>query len=153
MTTKPRFKSVNDPAENPNSPDTDPVDASATDPVDLDGLDDPADTADVTDIDGHRTPDDSDEYEFVRLPNGKVVPVRKDAIQEVPETSKSDAPPTAMVEKVVRHFYVHLANGDVERVAEEDLPIHSGTNAQFGFWQKNNKVYDVIGVYPVEHNL
>lgn len=46
--------------------------------------------------------------------------------------------------------YVHLANGDVERVNEKDLPVASGTNATMGHYEKNGHSYLVIGVYPVE---
>lgn len=46
--------------------------------------------------------------------------------------------------------YVHLANGDVERAHESDLPGAAGTNALHGYWEKDGSVHHVIGVYPVE---
>jgi hypothetical protein len=95
----------------------------------------------------------SDDYDFVRMPDGTVRAVRKSDItdvSELPLTSRSEAPRTAVVEKPVQHFYVWLANGDIERVAEEDLPTGSGTNAPQGFWQKNGKVLMVVGIHPIE---
>jgi len=47
-------------------------------------------------------------------------------------------------------WYVHLADGTVERVAESDLPAHSGAQDPHGFWETDGKVLQVIGVYPVE---
>ena len=98
--------------------------------------------------------DDTDEYEYVRLPDGELRAVRKSDIRDVeerPATAKQDAsalqPATA---QEPQEFYVHLSDGSVERVAEEDLPGAAGASHPLGFWQRNSKVYDVIGVYPVE---
>lgn len=91
-----------------------------------------------------------DDYEFVRLPNGVIHPVLKSSIQEVPETATQAIPKTALVEVVDPHFYVWLANGDVIRVKQSDLPATAGTNAQFGHWQIENKVFQIVNVVPVE---
>ena len=89
-------------------------------------------------------------HTFVRMPDGSVVAVPNDMIQTASVTSKSEATPTAVVEVPDAEFYVHLADGSVERVKESDLPAGAGTNAMMGYWQRDKKVYHVIGVYPVE---
>lgn len=98
-------------------------------------------------------PDDADDFEYVRLPNGQVRAVPKSAIvdaQERPATAKQDASATAVPVQEPAEFYVHLSNGDVVRVAEEDLPGHAGADNPFGYWQRDGNLYHVIGVYPVE---
>lgn len=92
-------------------------------------------------------------FEYVRLPNGTVVAVPKGNIQEVPATATQDAPPAVLVEVVDPHFYVWLANGDVIRVKQSDLPAPAGTNAQFGHWQIEGKVFLIVNVVPVEDNV
>jgi len=47
-------------------------------------------------------------------------------------------------------FYVHLADGSVERVAEPDLPTVAGSNAPNGHWERDGKVYVVTAIYPAE---
>lgn len=47
-------------------------------------------------------------------------------------------------------FYVHLANGEVVRVKEDDVPTSAGTNATNGYHTKDGNVFFVTGVYPVE---
>jgi hypothetical protein len=66
------------------------------------------------------------------------------------ETSQQDLPVSQTKEQAEPQSYVHLSDGTVLRVKDEDLPTASGTNAPYGYWQRGNKVYDVIGVYPVE---
>jgi hypothetical protein len=46
--------------------------------------------------------------------------------------------------------YVHLANGDVERTRESNLPGAAGTNAANGYWEKDGKVHYIVGVFPAE---
>lgn len=96
---------------------------------------------------------DDDDYEFIRMPNGKVRAVPKSEIQDAPETSTQDAEVTVSQPKVVQHYYVHLADGSVERVKEDDLPTPAGTNAVMGYWQRDKKLYVVVGIYPVESNV
>jgi hypothetical protein len=67
-----------------------------------------------------------------------------------PRLSKPNRRPTADEPQEEPEFYVHLANGDVERVAESDLPGNAGHGAAHGFWEKDNAVHYVTGVYPVE---
>jgi hypothetical protein len=69
------------------------------------------------------------------------------------ESVKQDKPVATVDENAIPQYYVHLANGTVLRVDEEDLPARSGSNAHFGHWQTGNKVYQVIGVYPVEDTV
>jgi hypothetical protein len=66
------------------------------------------------------------------------------------EPTVQDAPVNKTAEVVEPQSYVHLADGSVMRAYDKDLPSASGTNAPFGYWQRGNKVYDVIGIYPVE---
>lgn len=94
------------------------------------------------------TPAVNDDYVFVEMPDGSVRAVLK---TDVKQTYKSEAPVAEMVEVEEAEFYVHLANGEVVRVKESDLPASAGTNATDGFWQKDGNVYLVIAVYPVEH--
>jgi hypothetical protein len=89
-------------------------------------------------------------FEYVRLPNGTVVAVPKGDVQEVPETATQAMPKAALVEVVDPHFYVWLANGDVIRVKQSDLPAPAGNSAQFGHWQIDDKVFLVVNVVPVE---
>jgi len=98
-------------------------------------------------------PDDDIEYEFVRMPNGSIRAVAKDDIREAPATSTQDTVVTQEKPKEDVHFYVHLADGSIERVKESDLPTPAGSNAVHGFWQREGKLYTVIGVYPVEDNV
>ena len=96
--------------------------------------------------------DNADEkYDFVRLPNGQVHAVLKSSVHEAPATDVQNIPANSLVEVAEQQYYVHLSDGSVVRVKNSDLPIRSnGTNAVYGHWQRENKVYEVIGVYPVE---
>lgn len=69
------------------------------------------------------------------------------------EAVKQDKPEVAEDENTESQYYVHLSNGSVLRVNEEDLPARSGSNAAMGHWQTGNKVYQVIGIYPVEDTV
>jgi hypothetical protein len=109
-------------------------------------------------FEGVTPPDDSQDdyaagFEYVRLPNGTVVAVPKGDVQEVPETATQAMPKAATIEVVDPHFYVWLANGEVIRVKQSDLPAPAGTNAQFGHWQIDGKVFLVVNVVPVEDNV
>ena len=92
------------------------------------------------------------EYEFVRMPDGSVAAIAKSDIKNVSEiaTATQNIAATVAAPKVEQHFYVWLADGSVERVKEADLPGASGTNAVFGHWQRGDNVYQIVGVYPVE---
>jgi len=90
-----------------------------------------------------------DDYEYVRI-GGKVRAIPKNVVQDEPETATQNIPATQMVAVKDPHFYVHLADGNVIRVKESDLPAAAGTNAAFGHWQIDAKVFQIIGVYPVE---
>lgn len=92
------------------------------------------------------------EYEFVRMPDGSIRAVAKSDIQNVSEiqTATQNVTATPQAPKVEAHFYVWLADGSVERVKESDLPGTAGANAQFGHWQREDKVYQIVAVYPVE---
>lgn len=87
------------------------------------------------------TPNKSNEPDVVELPRENVAPT---------EVSKQDLPEQKEQQEVKPQSYVHLADGTVLRVNDEDLPVASGTNNTNGYWQKGNKVFHVIGVYPVE---
>jgi membrane protein involved in colicin uptake len=59
-----------------------------------------------------------------------------------------DKPAVVDTAAVVDESYVWLANGDVLRVKNEDIP--QGGHLTNGHWQRGDKVYQVVGVYPVE---
>lgn len=96
------------------------------------------------------------DYTYVRMPDGSIQAVLTSAIVDATHgdgqvpTAVSDAPKPSAKPAVEAQFYVWLANGDVKRVKESDLPGVGGTNAIFGHWQEGNKVFTVVGVYPVE---
>lgn len=92
-----------------------------------------------------------EDFDFVRLPDGQIIAVPKGDVHEAPATMTQNVPATALVEVVDPHNYVWLANGDVIRVKESDLPAPAGTNAPFGYWQLDDKVFLVVNVVPVEH--
>jgi hypothetical protein len=98
----------------------------------------------------------SEEYVYVRNDDGTFDRVRRSDIEpstlDRAELSKQDRKVTGLDEKEPE-WYVHLSNGDVERVAESDLPGHEGTNAQQGHWVKDGHAFLVIGVYPVENEV
>jgi hypothetical protein len=68
------------------------------------------------------------------------------------ELSVSDTPKPVVEENSEPQSYVHLADGSVMKCNDKDLPIGSGDSI-YGHWQRGNKVYSVIGVYPVEITL
>lgn len=78
------------------------------------------------------------------------------------DTGRSAAPTEASKPEQPRHeskveekpqSYVWLANGEVVRCNNEDLPQNSGgTIAPHGHWQKDGKVYEIVAVYAVEEN-
>ena len=89
-------------------------------------------------------------YTYVRLPSGEVRAIPNDEIRDATVTAKSDAAKADNTPEKEDEFYVHLANGDVERVKESDLPPSAGTNAVYGFWQRGMTVFQIVAVYPVE---
>lgn len=66
------------------------------------------------------------------------------------EPTKSEAKTREVPEEVKPQFYVWLANGEVLRAYEEDLPGASGLHNPHGHWEKDGNVYQVVAVYPVE---
>lgn len=92
------------------------------------------------------------DYTYVQTPDGQIHAVLTSDIKHVAQvpTAVSDAPKVDMVPKVEAQFYVWLANGDVKRVKESDLPTPAGTNAPYGHWQIGTSVFLIVGVYPVE---
>lgn len=91
----------------------------------------------------------ADDFEYVRV-GGVVRAIPKTAVHDEPETATQAIPKAAMVEVVDPHFYVWLADGNVIRVKQSDLPAPAGTNALNGHWQIDNKVFLIVGIYPVE---
>jgi hypothetical protein len=66
------------------------------------------------------------------------------------ELSTQDAPAKKAEEDTEPQVYVHLADGSVIRCKEKDLPEGSTAESPSGHWQRGNKVYLVVAVYPVE---
>jgi hypothetical protein len=66
------------------------------------------------------------------------------------EGVKQDKPEVKEDPNANPQFFVWLANGEILRVDEEDVPTASGSNAPFGHWQRGNDVHHVVGVYPAE---
>jgi len=64
--------------------------------------------------------------------------------------SKQDLPVSKEKEIAEPQSYVHLADGTVLRVNDTDIPASAGAGNPNGFWQRGNKVFHVVGVYPVE---
>jgi hypothetical protein len=66
------------------------------------------------------------------------------------EASKPEQPKS--VEKVEEkpQSYVWLSDGSVLRANDEDLPGASGSQNPFGHWQRDGKVFEIVGVYPTE---
>jgi hypothetical protein len=111
-----------------------------------DVTDDQADNDDVKAENTVPVPaEDEGEYIYVQLPDGTYRAIRKSQVQQVGVSDAAGNP-----EVPVQDVYVHLANGDVERVAENELPGSAGTNAQHGHFVKDGHTHTIIGVYPVE---
>jgi len=91
----------------------------------------------------------ADDYEYVRI-GGVVRAIPKKSVADEPETVTQAIPKSAMTEVVDPHFYVWLADGNVIRVKQSDLPTPAGTNAAYGHWQIENKVFQIVNVVPVE---
>jgi hypothetical protein len=82
-------------------------------------------------------------------------PVNKTEVQTgraapTTETVTQDRPESKLKEVEEPQSYVWLANGQVHRVNDKDLPGASGAQNPHGHWQTGNKVYEVVGIYPVE---
>lgn len=134
MTTEPVFQ-----------PPATPVPVPAEVPAQDQDHDSAGDAAASNDIDDFN-PDD---FEYVRI-DGVVRAIPKASVQEQPETATQPALKAAMVEVIDPHFYVWLADGKVIRVKQSDLPAPAGSNAQYGHWQIDNKVFLIVNVVPVE---
>jgi hypothetical protein len=85
--------------------------------------------------------------------DGKAATVDTGRVAPSTEAVKQDLPPRKDDTPNVPQSYVHLANGQVLRVNDEDLPGASGVQNPHGHWQTGNKVYEVIGIYPVETTI
>ena|ERR1700733_12598666 len=72
--------------------------------------------------------------------------------REAPSTEpvKQDRPEPKEDPNAVPQSYVWLADGSVLRVNNEDLPGASGAANAHGHWQRGNKVYEIVGIHPVE---
>jgi hypothetical protein len=66
------------------------------------------------------------------------------------EPVKQDRPEPKVDKDAVPQSYVWLADGSVIRVNNEDLPGASSTFMPNGHWQRDDKVYEIVGIYPVE---
>jgi hypothetical protein len=67
--------------------------------------------------------------------------------------SKSEVRPQEVPEDVVEQSYVWLVNGEVLLCDNADLPGHAGLGAELGYWEKDGKVYGIVGVYPAETTI
>ena len=65
--------------------------------------------------------------------------------------STSDAAKYEPEEAKEPEYYVWLANGAVKRCKETDLP--NGSSAPFGHWQSDDKLFEIVNVYPVEETV
>lgn len=136
--TIPAGEPVPDPATNNTPPPADPAPVDSAPPIPGAGEGDPVAAYNAA------------AYDFVRMPDGSVHAVLKTDVHEAPATETQNIPAATMAVVPEQQFYVHLADGSVVRVKEKDLPFGSGSNATYGHWQREDKVYLVIGVYPVE---
>lgn len=135
MTTEPVFQ-----------PPAAPVPIPAEVPAQLQDHDSAGGAAASTDIDDFN----ADDFEYVRI-DGKVRAIPKAKVSDEPETATQSVPKAAMVPVEDPHYYVWLADGKVIRVKESDLPaVNAGTNAPYGHWQIDDKVYVIVNVVPVE---
>lgn len=135
MTTEPVFQ-----------PPAAPVPVPAELPAQNHDRDSAGDAAASTDVDDFN-PDD---FEYVRV-NGVVRAIPKGKVSEEPATATQTLPKATMVPVEDPHYYVWLADGNVIRVKESDLPAtNAGTNAPLGHWQIDDKVYTIVNVVPVE---
>jgi hypothetical protein len=97
----------------------------------------------VSDTPGVKTADTPD----VETADDKASVVK--ASKGTEKVSKQDKPKAADPDAgLVTQSYVWLANGDVLRVENEDLPL--GGHQTLGHWQRGDKVYQIVGIYPVE---
>lgn len=98
---------------------------------------------------------------FSDTPNKDTANNRGDAPAQTPKTAKDDADYQAFLQwKAAQQtpaqpesdveVYAWLANGDVVRVKQSDLPGTAGTNALHGHYEKDGKTYQIVAVYPVE---
>jgi len=92
----------------------------------------------------------SGDYEYVRI-GGQVRAIPKALVSDEPETATQSMPKTETAPVVDPHFYVWLANGEVIRVKESDLPGSAGAGAHFGHWRIDDKVFLIVNVVPVEN--
>jgi len=81
-----------------------------------------------------------------------VEPETEEVTREGPsaEPVKQDLPEKVEAADSRPQSYVWLADGSVVRAFNEDLPAGGGTGTPHGFWQRGNKVYQVVAVYETE---
>ena len=91
---------------------------------------------------------DDNMTETDRKPQAKAVSTGRTTAPK--EASKSEAPTRSEVVERTPQSYVWLANGEVLLVNDEDLPGSSGAQNPHGHWQKDGKVYEIVGIYAVE---
>jgi hypothetical protein len=77
--------------------------------------------------------------------------IASDADYQAFKKWQANRPPEPAEVNADPDVYVHLANGDVERIPTSELPA-GGSNGTYGHFVKDSKVHQVIGVYPVEEN-
>lgn len=89
---------------------------------------------------------------LVKNPDGSYERVPRSQVEQtMRDQAAADAAAAKEAEEKPEEVYVHLANGEVDRAVLTDVPaVGAGTNAPFGFWEKDGKTHTIIGVYPVE---
>lgn len=88
-------------------------------------------------------PADAGEYRYVQMPDGSIRAIRVSDIEGASAGSDEEQP----------DVYIHLANGDVERVNASELPGTSGADNPHGHYVKDGKTHTIIGVHPVETDV
>jgi len=76
----------------------------------------------------------------------KGVEVKRDKVPAGLATQ--DKPEPVVDDTAADESYVWLADGSVLRVANADVP--QGGHLTLGHWQRGDKVFQVVAVYPVE---
>jgi len=82
--------------------------------------------------------------------------VEEDSAEEVQSSKASEdfatqdkpTPREKNVPDAATQSYVWLADGSVLRVKNDDLPQPG--HQHLGHWQRGDKVYQIVGIYPVE---
>lgn len=90
---------------------------------------------------GNEKPEETASYSPTAPSGRKVAPS---------EPSKSEVRTQEVPEEENPQSYVWLANGEVLLVNNEDLPSHAGRGAEYGYWEKDGKVFSIVAVHPRE---